>query len=77
MLGTEYRRGERHTVLKDLKLISVGQRDCCLGYSLLKAGQPPFSCAVAALGLQGAFSLCLCAALPLAGPCAAGRFANL
>lgn len=63
MLGTEYGHGERHTVLKDLELISVGQRDRCLGYSLSKAGQLPFSCTLPTSGLLAAFTLGLCAAL--------------
>ena len=72
MLDTGYGRGERHTVLKDLKIISVGQRDRCWDSSLWKAGQPPFSRTLAALGLQGAFTLGLCTALCLGQtPCAA------
>lgn len=64
MLDAEYGRGERHAVLKEMKLISTGQRHRCSDYSLSKAGQPPCSCAVAALGPQGAFPFWLCAALP-------------
>lgn len=52
------------TVLKDLKLISIGQREHCSGPSLPKAGQPIFPRALPASGLQGAFTLCLCAAFP-------------
>lgn len=65
MLSREHGCGERHSVLEDLKLISVGQRGSCLGSCLSKAGQLPFSGALPALGLQGVFTLCLCAVLPL------------